>query len=278
MIKENIDGLTVRTVVTRICDDCGVEELKAINQILYSACRKKLGRDYCKKCAYKYRVLPDRHREKSVLWKGGKSLTKNGYYRINGGENKGEYEHKIIYGDFLGRKITREEKVHHIDGVKLNNDISNLFLCKDKSHHSLVHYQMEEVGLSLFLKYIWFDSIKKEYVLEENSNKKVIFQIDKQPSCETLWKNGKRYSYVYLGDRKHRTTHRYVFEQFLGRKLYKNEQVHHINGDTLDNDINNLILLSRSEHRKTHNSLQLCVLELYKNGVIGFKEGIYYVC
>jgi hypothetical protein len=67
-------------------------------------------------------------------------------------------------------------------------------------------------------------------------------------------------------------------EKFLKREIKKQEHVHHINGRTLDNDINNLILLSRSEHKNAHNSLQKCVLELYKKRIIGFKEGIYYVC
>ena len=44
--------------------------------------------------------------------------------------------------------------------------------------------------------------------------------------------------------------HRYLMEQHLGRKLDRNEQVHHINGDCRDNRIENLQVLTNSEHQK----------------------------
>ncbi len=42
--------------------------------------------------------------------------------------------------------------------------------------------------------------------------------------------------------------HRFVMEKHIGRYLENQEDVHHINGDTSDNNLENLELLSHGEH------------------------------
>jgi hypothetical protein len=49
-----------------------------------------------------------------------------------------------------------------------------------------------------------------------------------------------------------RLEHRVIVEKSLGRKLERYEQVHHINGDGLDNRLENLEVLTHAEHRKRH--------------------------
>lgn len=54
------------------------------------------------------------------------------------------------------------------------------------------------------------------------------------------------------GTRKRFKCHRHILEMILGRKLYHFEIVHHINGNRLDNDLNNLKIMTIEEHSSTH--------------------------
>jgi len=70
--------------------------------------------------------------------------------------------------------------------------------------------------------------------------------------------------------------HILIAEQQLGRQLIKRKEVvHHINGDKQDNRPTNLLVCTRSEHRKLHGQLEQIGYKLFQQGVIIFEDGEY---
>lgn len=74
------------------------------------------------------------------------------------------------------------------------------------------------------------------------------------------WSGGKHItSYGYIKVRhegKYVFLHRKIVEEFLGRKLGEMEDVHHRDEDKTNNDISNLIVLTKAEHSRLHHSLK----------------------
>lgn len=64
--------------------------------------------------------------------------------KING---KQIYFHRWTMEQHLGRKLTRSEIVHHIDGDPHNNNIDNLMIMTQSEHMSLEHKNWEKTLL-----------------------------------------------------------------------------------------------------------------------------------
>jgi hypothetical protein len=75
--------------------------------------------------------------------------------------------------------------------------------------------------------------------------------------------NGRKYILLYKPDyedsdsRGYIREHRYVMEMHLGRKLLKSEIVHHIDGNTLNNDITNLQVMDKRDHDRMNVNLNV---------------------
>ena len=102
-------------------------------------------------------------------------IDKNGNKISTGDGNKRKYIylHRVIMEEYLGRPLNQKynmtknrkdyEIVHHIDMIKLNNNIDNLWLCS-VSEHTLAHASYNEICAELmtnFNKYSGIDFDRK---------------------------------------------------------------------------------------------------------------------
>lgn len=155
----------------RICDKCGDE--KKVN---YWNIKNKL-EHLCSVCSNKSSGIKKRGQYKA--WnKDTINQNISGNYYINNGGYKSYYigdksykggyvtEHRIVMELYLDRRLKKGEVVHHIDGNKLNNNISNLLLT-DKKIHKQVHHSLEKLSFKLIQKgLIKFEN--NQYFIEPN--------------------------------------------------------------------------------------------------------------
>ena len=66
----------------------------------------------------------------------GTRITSQGYVEYTRGLHKGRLEHIVIVEEFIGRKLTSNEVVHHKDHNRQNNYFSNLKVMSRKGHSS----------------------------------------------------------------------------------------------------------------------------------------------
>ena len=69
------------------------------------------------------------------------------------------------------------------------------------------------------------------------------------------------YQMIKVGEHKYESYHRYLIKKFIGRTLKHSEHVHHIDGNPLNNLLENLYVFKNSAHHR-------CFECLIKNGYI----------
>jgi hypothetical protein len=138
--------------ITRLCDYCEQPYKARLARLRFSE-----GKFCSRSCASSNRIS-----SKGAHWKGGKKETKEGYVQILSHkhpfkDNHGYVlEHRLIMEKHLGRYLTENEIVHHINMIKNDNKISNLQLTTIKEHVSILHPRKQS-------KYGPFESIANPF-------------------------------------------------------------------------------------------------------------------
>lgn len=107
-------------------------------------------------------------REKNYKWNGGQYISPSGYKYVicdrghPRGVKKGKYsdyipEQYAVMEKHLGRYLKQDEVIHHLNGIKLDNRLENLMLCKNKREHHLF-----EGRVSTFTKQLIWGELNPE--------------------------------------------------------------------------------------------------------------------
>lgn len=80
--------------------------------------------------------------EDSPNYNGGKYIDDKGYVRVLKPDHPKNirgytYEHRLVMEQYLKRYLEAWETVHHINEIKVDNRLSNLFLCSTQEHSAL---------------------------------------------------------------------------------------------------------------------------------------------
>lgn len=134
--------------------------------------------------------------EKSPSYKGGKWII-DGYVSVYDpthplANTRGRVsEHRLVMEKHLGRYLTKDEVVHHINGIKTDNRIENLKLW-NPSDHAKYHASIRKRGKGYFLKGRW--SKKYDQCIECGTTEKRYSYKGKCTTCASRYFSSKKTS------------------------------------------------------------------------------------
>lgn len=186
-----IASLTIgseKRVATR-CDTCSRLSSTMYSNYARSQMRRGYpGTTFCRGCASKVsakarlgkpswnkgnKLPPEKRGANHRSWRGGRYIDAHGYMMVhhhnNTARSKWEHyikEHVFVMENHQGRKLGKDEIVHHIDGNRLNNVLDNLFLTDSKGHRD-AHQTLQEIGYRLVrCGLVTFDRDLGQYVAQ----------------------------------------------------------------------------------------------------------------
>lgn len=107
---------------SKLCEGCGTRFERGNQRPSYFARRR-----FCTAvCAHRSGKVRVRRGADHPGWKGGR-IEHEGYVRIRV-DGRYPFEHVVVMEEWLGRKLTPDETVHHRNGDRADNRIGNLQL------------------------------------------------------------------------------------------------------------------------------------------------------
>lgn len=90
-------------------------------------------------------------------WKGGRVKTSQGYIMIRLRKHplnqRGYYpEHRLVVEKFLNRYLSKIEEIHHINHIKDDNRLENLYLFKTDREHDKYHGLLRQKHIKPIIK------------------------------------------------------------------------------------------------------------------------------
>lgn len=136
----------------------GKEHSEDTRRIIGEKSKAKFTPDFIQK------VYRDKRQGKKKRAINGYILVKD-YNNPNRDSHNDILEHKLVMSNYLGRLILNGEIIHHIDFNRQNNDISNLYLYKNRSEHTKMHGNVFK---------LISDLLKMKIIKFEDGNYKII--------------------------------------------------------------------------------------------------------